>query len=68
MDTGAYVGMYTVDYPRMATSGPTAEQQRATGGQGREPPMADAFRPGVRCSELHRLAVEAIRSDVEPTR
>ena len=28
VDTGAYVGMYTVDYARMATLGPTTGEQR----------------------------------------
>jgi Xaa-Pro dipeptidase len=62
VDTGAYVGMYTIDYPRMATLGPaTGAQKRAhTAVLEVTRRMADALRPGVRCSDLHRLALQAI--------
>lgn len=62
VDAGAYVGMYTIDYPRMATLGPaTAAQKRAHAAVLQVTArMADALRPGVRCSELHRLALQAI--------
>jgi Xaa-Pro aminopeptidase len=62
VDTGAYVWMYTVDYPRMATLGASTELQRRAHRAVRDvnQQMADALRPGVRCSELHRLAVQAI--------
>jgi Xaa-Pro aminopeptidase len=62
VDTGAYVGMYTIDYPRMATLGPaTAAQKRAHAAVlDVTRRMAEALRPGLRCSELHRLALQAI--------
>jgi Xaa-Pro aminopeptidase len=62
VDTGAYVWMYTVDYPRMATLGPATELQKRAHRAVLEvnQRMADALRPGVRCSDLHRLAVQAI--------
>jgi Xaa-Pro dipeptidase len=62
VDAGAYVWMYTVDYPRMATLGKATELQkrahRAVLEVNRK--MIDALRPGVKCSELHRLALKAI--------
>ena len=62
VDTGAYVGMYTIDYPRMATLGPATAAQRRAHAAVLEVTrrMADALRPGLRCSELHRLALAAI--------
>jgi Xaa-Pro dipeptidase len=62
VDTGAYVGMYTIDYPRMATLGKATELQRRAHAAVLEVTrrMADALRPGIRCSDLHRLAVRAI--------
>jgi Xaa-Pro aminopeptidase len=62
VDSGAYVWMYTVDYPRMATLGPATDPQRRAHRTVLEvnQRMTDALRPGVRCSELHRLAVQAI--------
>ena len=62
VDTGACVGMYTIDYPRMATLGPaTSEQRRVYQAALRvDEKMAQALRPGVRCSELHQIGVEAI--------
>jgi Xaa-Pro dipeptidase len=62
IDAGAYVRMYTCDYPRMATLGKATDAQRrahdAARGISRE--MAAALRPGVRCSDIHRIAVAGI--------
>jgi Xaa-Pro aminopeptidase len=62
VDSGAYVGMYTIDYPRMATLGPATDAQKRAHAAVLEVTrrMADALRPGLRCSELHRLALQAI--------
>jgi Xaa-Pro dipeptidase len=62
LDSGAYVGMYTIDYPRMATLGPaTAAQKRAHRAVLEVTRrMAAALRPGLRCSELHALTLQAI--------
>ena len=62
VDTGAYVGMYTIDYPRMATLGKATDAQKRAHAAVLEVTrrMAAALRPGVRCSELHRLALTAI--------
>jgi Xaa-Pro aminopeptidase len=62
VDAGAYVRMYTVDYPRMAALGKATEAQkrahRVVLDINRQ--MTKALRPGVKCSEIHRLAVTAI--------
>src|SRR5262245_5106859 len=62
LDTGAYVGMYTIDYPRMATLGPATGAQKRAHAAVLEVTrrMADALRPGLQCSELHGLALQAI--------
>jgi Xaa-Pro aminopeptidase len=62
VDTGAYVRMYTIDYPRMATLGKATELQKKVHRLVREVTrrMADALKPGVKCSELHRVAVAAM--------
>ena len=62
VDTGAYVGMYTIDYPRMATLGPATGAQKRAHAAVLEVTrrMAEALRPGVLCSDLHRLALQAI--------
>lgn len=62
VDAGAYVRMYTVDYPRMAVLGKATEAQKRAHRAVREINrlMADALRPGVKCSDMHRLAVTAI--------
>ena len=62
VDTGACVGMYTIDYPRMATLGPaTSEQRRVYQAVLRvDETMTQALRPGVRCSDLYQIGVEAI--------
>ena len=62
IDTGAFVGMYTVDYPRMVSLGPATDAQKRLyasllEANGR---MADALRPGITASELHRIAVKFI--------
>jgi Xaa-Pro aminopeptidase len=62
VDTGAYVGMYTVDYARMATLGPTTDEQRRVHAAALEvnQKMMDVLRPGVTCSEVYHVAVRAI--------
>jgi Xaa-Pro aminopeptidase len=64
VDAGAYARMYTIDYPRMATLGKATELQKKVHRIVREVTrkMADALKPGLRCSELHRVAVEAIEA------
>ena len=61
LDAGAFYRMYTVDYARMATLGKaTAEQKRVYAAVlevNRR--MMESLKPGVKCSELHRIAVEA---------
>ena len=62
VDAGAYVRMYTVDYPRMASLGPATDAHKRAHQAAREisRQMAAALRPGVRCSDIHRLAVAGI--------
>lgn len=62
IDAGAYVGMYTIDYARMATFGPATDTQKRTHAAVMEVTgkMTDALGPGLRCSELFRLGKEAI--------
>lgn len=62
MDTGAFVGMYTVDYPRFAVLGIATNEQRRVheAAKAVSNKMADALRPGVTCAEIHRVAVKAI--------
>ncbi len=64
IDAGAYVRMYTVDYPRMATLGKATEAQKRAHRAAREisRQMAEALRPGVKCSEIHRIAVAGIEA------
>jgi Xaa-Pro aminopeptidase len=56
IDTGAYVGMYTVDFVRMAIFGkPTDAQKRLYATLLRvNRKMADALRPGVKASDIHK--------------
>ena len=62
VDTGAYVRFHTIDYARLATLGPASDEAK----RGHEvlleanARMIEALGPGVRCSELHRIAVEVI--------
>jgi Xaa-Pro aminopeptidase len=62
VDAGAYVRMYTVDYPRMATLGKATDAHKRAHAAAREisREMAAALRPGVKCSDIHRLAVMGI--------
>lgn len=71
VDAGAYVRTYTIDYPRHAILG------RATEDHLREhevllnanQAMIDALRPGIKCSELHRIGANVLESNgfqVEP--
>ena len=62
IDTGARVGMYTIDYPRMAALGPPTDQQKQLYAQLLmvNRCMVDALRPGVETAEIHRVGVEAI--------
>ncbi len=65
VDAGAYVRTYTIDYPRHAVLG------RATEEQFREhqvllnanQAMIDALRPGIKCSELHRIGAQVLESN-----
>ena len=62
VDAGAYVRFHTIDYARIATLGPASDAAR----RGHEvlleanARMIEALRPGVRCSEVHHIAAEAI--------
>ena len=62
VDSGAYVGMYTVDYVRMASLGPATELQkrvhRAVLDVNKK--MADALKPGVTCSEIYSIGAKAM--------
>ncbi len=62
VDAGAYVGMYTVDYVRMASLGPATEVQKRVHSAVLDvnEKMADALKPGVTCSEIYRLGARAI--------
>jgi Xaa-Pro aminopeptidase len=69
MDTGAFYGMYTVDYPRFAVLGRATDEQRRVHEAVKyvNKKMAEALRPGVTCAELHALALRACKeADVEP--
>ena len=70
VDSGAYVGMFTVDYVRMASLGPATDLQkrvhRAVLDVNQK--MADALKPGVTCSELYRLGARAIEDGKEKVR
>ena len=68
MDTGAYCRMYTVDYPRFAVLGKATDEQKRVHEAVKyvNSKMADALGPGVTCSEIHRVGVEACKDvDVE---
>jgi Xaa-Pro aminopeptidase len=62
VDAGAYVQMYTIDYPRMATLGKATEAQRNVYRCVRDisRKMAEALKPGVPVSKIHRIATAAI--------
>ena len=63
IDSGARVGMYTVDYPRMVSLGPPTDRQKRLYDQLLEVNrrMAEALRPGVEAADVHRAGVEAMR-------
>jgi Xaa-Pro aminopeptidase len=62
IDTGAYCGAYTIDYPRMVVLGKATESQKkaydAVLFVNRK--MTEALRPGVSCSELFHVCMSAI--------
>ena len=62
VDTGARVGMYTIDYTRWGVLGPETDGLRRMYDALLEVnrTMAAALGPGVRCSEIYRIGIEAI--------
>jgi Xaa-Pro aminopeptidase len=62
VDAGAYVRQYTVDYARMASLGPASDDQKRVHAGVLEvnARMKAALGPGVKCSEMHRVAMQAI--------
>ena len=62
VDAGAYIGMYTVDYVRMASLGPATDMQKRVHGAVLDVnrKMADALKPGITCSEIYRTGARAI--------
>ncbi len=62
VDAGAYVRMYTVDYPRMAVLGKATDEMKRLYSAVLKvnKTMADALRPGIKCSEIHAIGVKAI--------
>ena len=62
VDAGAYVRYHTIDYARFATLGPASDAAKRGHAvlQEANSRMIDALRPGVRCSELHAIAVEVV--------
>lgn len=62
VDTGAYCGMYTIDYPRMLVLGNATEKQRNAYRAVLEvnQRMIEALKPGVTCSELCAVCMKAI--------
>ena len=62
VDAGAYVRFHTIDYARLATLGPADDAAKRGHAVLLEANarMIAALRPGVRCSELHRVASEVI--------
>ena len=67
VDSGAYVGMYAIDYPRMATLGEATKVQVETHEAvlrvNRK--MGEALMPGIACSEIFRIGAEAIEEERE---
>jgi Xaa-Pro dipeptidase len=65
VDSGAYVGMYAIDYPRMATLGKATKVQVETHEAvlrvSRK--MGEALTPGIACSEIFRVGAEAIEEE-----
>ena len=62
VDGGAFAGMYSVDYCRMATLGRATNLQKRVHGAVLEvnQVMIDALRPGITCSELFGIGLKAI--------
>ena len=62
VDAGAYVRFHTIDYARIATLGPASDETKHAHDVLLEANarMIDALRPGVSCSELHRIAAEVV--------
>ena len=62
VDGGAFAGMYSVDYARMATLGRATNSQKRMHATVLEinQTMIEALRPGITCSALHRIGLEAI--------
>ncbi len=62
VDAGAYVRYHTIDYARFATLGPASDAARRGHAvlQEANARMIEALRPGVRCSEVHAIAVEVV--------
>jgi Xaa-Pro aminopeptidase len=62
IDTGAYCGMYTIDYPRMAILGKATDEHkhvyRAVLEVNRK--MTEALRPGITCAQLFDVCMKAI--------
>jgi Xaa-Pro dipeptidase len=63
LDGGASVWTYTCDYPRLATVGPASPKQikyhRILTAINRK--MADTLRPGLKCSDLYKLAIKLFK-------
>ena len=69
VDAGAYVGMYTVDYVRMASLGPATDMQKRVHRAVLEvnQKMVNALKPGVTCSEIYGVGnreIEELRGGV----
>ena len=62
VDAGAYVRYHTIDYARFATLGPASNAAKRGHAvlQEANARMIEALRPGVRCSELHEIAVKVV--------
>ncbi|MCC7350024.1 MAG: aminopeptidase P family protein [Phycisphaerales bacterium] len=62
IDTGAYCGLLTIDYPRMVVLGKATDAQKKAYDAilfvNRK--MTEALRPGIRCSELFAVCMDAI--------
>ena len=54
--------MYTIDYPRMAVLGKATDEMKRLYSAVLEvnKKMADALRPGIKCSEIHQIGVRGI--------
>ena len=63
IDAGAYVGMHTIDYPRMAVLGRATAQQKLVHRKvlAANRKMADALKPGITCAEMFQIGVHAIQ-------